>query len=98
NKILVMWKINNISVSDYYGDDVIDVPENVLNEIREAVTTLYYANIEYPDITGYNFIRHNNKLWILDFGHAKYNTDAFTYDPHIINFIKGSNKWNEKFL
>jgi tRNA A-37 threonylcarbamoyl transferase component Bud32 len=97
-KILVMQKIDNMSISDFYGENTLDVPEKVLNEIREAVTKLYQAHVEYPDITGYNFIRHNKKLWLIDFGHAKYNNNYLTYDPHISTFITGTNKWNKKFL
>jgi tRNA A-37 threonylcarbamoyl transferase component Bud32 len=97
NKKLFMQKINHMNISDFYGENIEDVDIDVVDEIRHAISTLYYANIEYADITGYNFIRSNGKLWVIDFGHAKYNIDKSSYDPFIIKFINGENSWNRRF-
>jgi tRNA A-37 threonylcarbamoyl transferase component Bud32 len=53
-------------------------------------------NIEYPDITGYNFIEHDNKIWIIDFEHSSFINKTMK-DPFVNKFIGGSNKWNPEF-
>jgi hypothetical protein len=50
-----------------------------------------FGKNEYPDITGYNFIEHNNKLWIIDFEHAHIR------DTFVDKFIHGRNTWNPRF-
>ena len=59
-KILKMQKINNMSVSDYYGEKEENVPELIFEKIRNTLNILYNLGIIYPDVTGYNFI-HSNK-------------------------------------
>lgn len=97
-KILKMHKISQMCVSDMYGESMELVPQNILQSIRECVSALYFNNIEYPDITGYNFIWWDGKIWIIDFEHASYNQNYKNYDPFILDFIKGVAKtWNPRF-
>ena len=100
NKILTMKKIDNISISDYYGEEIIQVPIITINKIRNIIKKLLDNNIVYPDITGYNFIEYSDKLWIIDFEHAnfidKINLKNNNYE-FIINFINGLNSWNPEF-
>jgi len=51
----------------------------------------------YIDITGYNFIENDNKLWIIDFGHATYNYPR-KMDEFVEKFLAGHNGWNPEFL
>lgn len=98
SKILKMVKIPQMSVADVWGDNFNAAPLNIVEEIRTCIETLYNNNIEYPDITGYNFIYHDSKIWIIDFEHATYNTKKDTYDPFILSFINGHCGWNPRFL
>ena len=99
---LVMEKINGLNVSDFYGENAKDVPNNVFERIQDIIITLYNNNIIYPDITGYNFILDNiGELWIIDFEHAviseNIKEDIKKY-PFVMEFINGSNEWNPDFL
>lgn len=95
-KQMTLQKIIGSNLSDIYGENADNVPSVLFNRVREIVITLTRNNIEYPDITGYNFmLDNNNKLWIIDFGHAKYN--ATSVDTFVKEFNSGTNKWNAKF-
>ncbi len=90
-EIMVMVKIDNMNLSDMHGEKSSDIDEYYFDEIRTIIKTLSDNGIEYPDITGYNFIEHNNKLWIIDFEHAHIR------DTFVDKFIQGRNKWNPRF-
>jgi tRNA A-37 threonylcarbamoyl transferase component Bud32 len=103
NGILIMDKINEMCVSDMYGEHMADVPKEIVDQIRRIIKVLYENHIEYPDITGYNFIytedEKDGKVYIIDMEHARYNYGVTTYDPYILRFIKGdSTEWNERFM
>lgn len=93
-KLLIMRNIPALNIADMYGENFSDVPAYITDEIRNIITTLYYHGIEYPDITGYNFLEYQNKIWIIDFEHASYKSDIKKYDPFILEFIHGANAWN----
>jgi len=95
NKILTMKKIKNLNLSDMHGENSTDIEEYLFDEIRNIIKKLYDNNIEYPDITGYNFIEYENKIWIIDFEHSKINNKIT--NKFINKFIKGLNKWNPEF-
>jgi tRNA A-37 threonylcarbamoyl transferase component Bud32 len=94
---LIMQQIPELNISDMYGENIEDIPEYILVEIRNIISILYKNHIEYPDITGYNFIEYDKKIWLIDFEHARVNNDYSTYDPFILEFINGSNIWNPKY-
>jgi len=94
---LKMRRIPNMSISDQYGENFEDVPREICEKIRDIITILYLKGVEYPDITGYNFIEYQNKVWIIDFEHASFNSKYNTYDPFIKQFIDGYNGWNPRF-
>ena len=97
--VLKIQKITNMCISDFYGEEPTDVPNEIFDEIRNIIQILYDNNVEYPDITGYNFIKKNNKLWIIDFGDASFNPEIRENisDPFIEKFLKGHNGWNPDF-
>lgn len=103
NNLLILEKINNLSVSDCYGDKPKNVDEDIFCKVREIIKKLYDNNIVYPDITGYNFIEYDNKLWIIDFEHSYFRNDITNkeknkkYNSFIQRFLKGVNKWNPYF-
>ena len=95
DKILIMKKIDQLCISDMYGEEPEDVEEYLFDEIRKIIKKLADSSIEYPDITGYNFIEKDGKVWIIDFEHSKINRNI--KDPFINKFIDGLNKWNPEF-
>ena len=98
SKIMQMSKINNCSVADFYGDADEQTPRYIYDQIRAIMTDLYEAGICYPDITGYNFIEDSNeKIWIIDFGHAYVKTPQQEDDPFVLQFMNGHNGWNPEF-
>ena len=90
NQVMTMERIG-MNVSDFYGEDHHDVPKKIFYEIRKIIKILYDNNIQYPDITGYNFIEYQNKIWIIDFEHATF------ICPFVNKFIGGLNEWNPDF-
>ena len=90
-EIMVMHKINAMNLSDMFGEKSSDIDEYYFDEIRTIIKTLSDNGIEYPDITGYNFIEYDNKIWIIDFEHAH------IHDNFVDKFIQGRNKWNPRF-
>ena len=96
NKILTMEKIDNMCLSDFYGKSANNIPSNIFSEIKQIIKKLYDNNIEYTDITGYNSIEHENKIWIIDFEHSKIKKRKF--DQFIHDFLKDDTQmWNKDF-
>lgn len=98
-KLMVTQRIPNQTVAYNYGENPDDCPEDIFHKIRETIRNLYDNDIEYPDITGYNFIEYQNKIWIIDFEHAKMmvSDSAKERDPFVEKFIYGHNGWNPKY-
>jgi tRNA A-37 threonylcarbamoyl transferase component Bud32 len=96
-KQLKMVRVGTMSISDYYGESSENIDDDLFTKIRNMVQTLYDHDILYVDITGYNFIENDNKLWIIDFEHATYNHPRKT-DEFVEKFLEGHNGWNPEFL
>jgi tRNA A-37 threonylcarbamoyl transferase component Bud32 len=90
-EIMVMHKINSLNLSDMFGEKASDIDQYYFDEIRTIIKTLSDNGIEYPDITGYNFIEHNKQIWIIDFEHAHIR------DTFVNKFIQWCNEWNSRF-
>ena len=100
NQIMVTQRIPNETIAYNYGENPDDCPEELFVKIRETIQKLYNNDIEYPDITGYNFIEYQNKIWIIDFEHAKFigpNSEK-ERDPFVEKFIYGFNGWNPTYF
>ena len=96
-KQLKMVRVGTMSVSDYYGETAEHISDELFARIRNIIQTLYDHDILYIDITGYNFIENDNKLWIIDFEHATYNHPRKT-DVFVEKFLEGHNGWNPEFV
>ena len=94
-QFMLMEKVPHMNISDYYGEKETHISAALFKKIRSVIKTLYDNNIVYPDITGYNFIEHDNKLWILDFEHSYFRIHKHT--QFVEKFMKGLNKWNPNF-
>ena len=100
NKRMIVKYINALSISDMYGEDIDKVPLNIMIKIRQTILLLFMNDIVYPDITGYNFIYLNNKIWIVDFEHAYKRTVNNCDDDNqlfIKKFINNYQSWNPDF-
>jgi tRNA A-37 threonylcarbamoyl transferase component Bud32 len=95
-KQMKMVRVGTMSVSDYYGETAEHISDELFARIRTIIKTLYDHNILYIDITGYNFIENDKKLWIIDFEHATYNHPRKT-DEFVEKFLEGHNGWNPEF-
>ena len=88
-RVLVIEKIKNLCISDWYGAEANKINPELFDKIRLIIKELADHNIEYSDITGYNFIEYNNKIWIIDFEHSKVITGKL--DNFVSRFINGLN-------
>tara|TARA_B110000967_G_C18800479_1_gene518208 strand:+ start:297 stop:737 length:441 start_codon:yes stop_codon:yes gene_type:complete len=95
---LVMANIDGMSVSDMYGENIEDTPDDVFEKIREILVKLVDNGIEYPDFTGYNFILDNNvpdKIWVIDFEHTTC-VENIT-NKFIMGVYNGEKMWNDDY-
>jgi tRNA A-37 threonylcarbamoyl transferase component Bud32 len=97
NKTLTMENIPNMCVADFYGEKNTDICSELFAKIREVIRFLYINHIIYPDITGYNFIQYEGKLWIIDFEHSDF--ESHKPDVFVDEFVNDDdcNKWNPWF-
>jgi len=78
-----------------YGDQPEALPKHVWCEIRRIVTTLLEVEgIEYIDVTSYNFLEKDDKIWIIDFGHARYTRPDQKKNWFLEDFLDGWDSWN----
>ena len=95
-----MVDIGEMCLADMYGEDPNMLPDWIWNDIIEILTILYESEgIEYIDITPYNFIAKNNKVWIIDFGHAYYTTSPnYPENWFLRNILHNDERaWNPDF-
>tara|TARA_B100001094_G_C17751646_1_gene586094 strand:- start:211 stop:645 length:435 start_codon:yes stop_codon:yes gene_type:complete len=98
NKIMIMKKVEGMNLSDKYGDNATDIPNEIFEQVVKIVRNLVLHNIEYPDLTGYNFIEDTDgKVWIIDFGHSKMMSSNQINNIHIQTICNGDKKWNPDF-
>ena len=91
-----MEHVEEVCLADKYGDDPKDIPEWIWEQIRTMIKTLFEEEgIEYIDITPYNFIEKDNRIYSIDFGDAKYTNGQI--DWFLQEFIDGENSWNPDY-
>ena len=91
-----MEMIDSPCLADKYGENV---PEWIWKEISRILAVLYECEgIEYIDITPYNFIEKDKKIWIIDFGHAYYTKSPETPENWFLHeILDGYIGWNPDF-
>jgi len=93
---IVMEDLEEESLGDVYGEDPTKIPEWIWNQIRVMITTLLEEEgIEYCDINPYNFIKKDNRVYMIDFGDAKYKNGEINW--FLQEFIDGENSWNPDY-
>jgi len=94
--LIFMENLDTECLADVYGEDPEEIPEWIWDQIRIMIRTLIEEEgIEYPDITPYNFIEKNDKIYMVDFGDAKYINDDISW--FVQEFIDGENSWNPDY-
>ena len=96
-KVMTMENVPNMCVSDFYGEASDDISPELFARVREIIRYLYDNYIVYPDITGYNFIEYEDKLWIIDFGHCDFKTHERDSFVETFAYDETCNKWNPWF-
>ena len=96
-QVMTMENVPHMCVSDFYGEDSENISPELFKEIRKVIRFLYDNHIIYPDVTGYNFIEYDNKLWIIDFEHSDFKTHQ--KNIYVEEFVEDDtyNKWNPWF-
>ena len=93
-----MEDLQELCIADKYGEEFSILSPHIIFQIRLIVNTLFEnEGIEYIDITPYNFIEKNNKVYIIDFGHAHYRTPGKKTNWFLKDFLNGMNSWNPDF-
>ena len=97
--IIKMENLNEMCLADKYGDLSEHISKDIWKQIHHIIGTLYeIEGIEYIDITPYNFIEKEGKVYIIDFGHAKNIDKKKKINWFLDEFINdGINEWNPDF-
>ena len=96
--VIEMEYLESKNLADIYGENIEEVPEHVWNSIRIILKILLEEEgIEYVDITPYNFMEKDGKVYVIDFGHAYY-TDLVDVNPFLNDVLYNDLKsWNPDF-
>ena len=99
SRIMISRRVEGSNISDNHGEDVNHVPDEVFQKVATIIRELVLNGVEYPDITGYNFIEESetHDVWIVDFGHANIKQQGKITDRHIKAVCNGEKKWNPDY-
>lgn len=94
-----MEKITSDCLANNYGENPSDIPDYFWNQMRAIINILYWREqIEYIDITPYNFIEHNDKIYLIDFGHARKKSSSKSTNWFLKKFLfENVNEYNPDF-
>ena len=99
---MTMKRVGTNNLSHIYGENATDVPDELFDDVANIVRKLVLNGIEFPDLTGYNFVEDNSsvgayKIWIIDFEHAKFTPPQDITNIHIRTICNGTKRWNPDF-
>lgn len=96
--IISMEDLEAECLADKYGDLAEHIPTKYWEQIRTILAILFEREgIEYIDITPYNFIEKNDKIYIIDFGDAYYTHKSKEVNWFLKEVLDGHNGWNPDF-
>jgi tRNA A-37 threonylcarbamoyl transferase component Bud32 len=96
--IISMEDLEEQCLADKYGDLPEHIPSKYWEQIRTILAILFEREgIEYIDITPYNFIEKNDKIYIIDFGDAYYTHKSKEVNWFLKEVLDGHNGWNPDF-
>jgi len=91
--------LNEMNIGDRWGNNIEDIPTDVLQDMFNIVWKLYHiCRIEYIDVWPRNFIKTDNRVWVIDLGDAK--PRNFIRDPYLKHIFKAGRitHWNPEFI
>ncbi len=69
---ITMENMGEMNLAEKYGDTMEDIPETIKRDVWNILWALYSScNMEYTDVTPYNFMEKDGRVWVVDFGHAR---------------------------
>ena len=91
-----MEDLEEMCIADMYGESIDCMPHLIKKGIYHILERLYLeCDIEYIDVTPYNFIETSDQLWIIDFGDAiEIKKDSYLKE---IFSSRKLLKWNSEF-
>ena len=95
-----MERAGPMCIADKYGEEIENLSDWIKEEIIEHLWTLYSCcNIQYIDITPYNFIEQDGRIWVIDFGDAFRNKPKTKLHPFLKSIFDSwkLTKWNPEF-
>lgn len=95
-----MERAGPMCIADKYGEELANVPVWIRNQIVEHLWTLYSCcQIQYVDITPYNFIEDKGRVWVIDFGDAFRNKPKTKLHPFLKRIFDTwtLSMWNPEF-
>ena len=94
--VIEMEDVGAPCLADAYGDK--KIPKRIWKQISRILATLLKKEgIEYIDITPYNFIEKEKKVFIIDFGDAKVHEEGTPLNWFLAEFLGGECGWNPDF-
>ena len=98
---ITMEDMEMMCIADMYGEKIEDIPETIKRDIWNILWTLYSCgNIEYIDVTPYNFIEKDGRVWVIDYGHAR-KVKRGNINPWLLNVLCDPQmiitEWNPEF-
>ena len=97
-RTMTMKRVGKDNLSNLYGENAEDVPDELFDNVATIVRKLVLNGIEFPDLTGYNFVEDDiGKIWIIDFEHAKFTPPQNITNIHIRSICNGTKSWNPDF-
>ena len=97
-KTICMHNLDEMCIADKYGEQIRMIPLWVRDQIVEILWSLYSDyGIQYIDVTPYNFIEKDGRVWIIDFGHAREIIEPL--DPYLARIFDTwkLSRWNPRF-
>jgi predicted Ser/Thr protein kinase len=93
-----MENLNEMNVGDMWGNEVEDIPDNILAGMFSIIWFLYnVCGIEYRDVWPRNFVAVGDRVYIIDFGDARRKRPRC--DRYLSKILKAGRitHWNPEF-
>lgn len=95
---ITMEDLGTMNIADMYGESIENMPDTIKRDIWNILWILYSCcDIEYRDVTPYNFVEKDGRVWILDFGHAR-KINGTDIDSWLLSVLSDElSEWNPEF-
>ncbi len=101
---IVMEHLDEMCIADKWGENLDELETELADKIRAGIKDilciLHGQGIEYLDVTPYNFIEKDGRVWVIDFDDVKYiKKGSTTKNAYLKPIIRGEKQlyWNPAF-